>query len=417
MRDIVAAAQDNHERERRRRRQTGDDASPTVAAELRPWMEQAAKLNVGNRVLFTTRSGGAQRVTVAWKGEEGGPVAFVDPQGNNAGALPLEQVANQFKAGTARVADASDLSAVDRGWFSMLGEVHQDLAYQATHDSLTGLPNHKTFEASVQQALANAKREGREHAICLLELDQLEEIGRVSASAADNLIVKLSGVLQKHAAQRGMVARLSGGGFGVLLEGAGLDDGRQFAERQRYAIESSRCVWKGQSFSLSVSVGLAPLSADSESATEFIEAAAAACERAREAGGNCIEVHAPAETRAPQPRDPEHGEGSVAEVLAGGRLVLMRQRIAPIAADGDVKSYYEILLSVRDRAGKLIGPAEFLEVAERDDQMPEVDRWVVTNALQWLADNRSGLVGVGGYGINLSGTTLSDPSFVDYVVQ
>ena len=245
---VVEAAEEQHERLRRR---AAPSLAPTLSPELEPWVAQASKLVVGDQILFATRSGGARRVTVAWRGDETGPIAFVDPNGNNAGTLPVDQFAKQLMTGSAWRAQSPDLPAMDRGWFSMLDDIHKDLAFQATHDPLTDLPNQKAFEARLHQALANARREGREHVMCLLQLDQLAHInGQCGNAAGDNLIKKLAAVLKRHVADNGLVARLRNDGFGVLLEATSLEDGRQFAERQRYAIEQSRCVWKGQSFEL-----------------------------------------------------------------------------------------------------------------------------------------------------------------------
>ena len=428
VRQVVESAADQHERELRRGLAPAPPAS--LSADLEPWVAQASKLTVGDQILFATRSGGARRVSVAWRGDEQGPIAFVDPNGNNAGTLPVEQFAKQLMSGSAWQAESPDLPAMDRGWFSMLDDIHRDLAYQATHDPLTELPNQKAFEARVHQALANSKREGREHVVCLLELDQLSSIHeQCGRAASDNLIKKLAAVLKKHVADKGLVARLRNGGldnlggFAVLLERAGLEDGRQFAERQRYAIEQSRVVWKGRSFDLSVSVGLVVVNPESESALALLEAATAACARAHEDGGNRIEgagdgaAAGPPAAASSTAAVTSNRAGSVRGLLDSGRCVLMRQRIAPIALDDDSKPHFEVLLALKDEQGNLVGPGEFLQAAEREEQMLEVDRWVVKTALGWLGENRGALLESGGYGINLAGGTLSEPSFIEYVVE
>ena len=417
---VVEAAEEEHERQRRR---AASSLAPTLSPELEPWVAQASKLVVGDQILFATRSGGARRVTVAWRGDETGPIAFVDPNGNNAGTLPVDQFAKQLMTGSAWRAQSPDLPAMDRGWFSMLDDIHKDLAFQATHDPLTDLPNQKAFEARLHQALANARREGREHVVCLLQLDQLAHInGQCGNAAGDNLIKKLAAVLKRHVADNGLVARLRNDGFGVLLEATSLEEGRQFAERQRYAIEQSRCVWKGQSFELGLSAGLVMVDAQGESAPKLFDTALEACARAHEHGGNQIEVAG--ESASPAPRASGSStpavatqSGSVTEMLDNGRCVLLRQRIAPIAIDDDSKPHYEVLLALKDDDGNLIGPGEFLEAAERDKQMMVVDKWVVKTALTWLAENRGALIESAGYGINLAGGTLSEPKFIEYVVE
>ena len=105
----------------------------------------------------------------------------------------------------------------------------------------------------------------------------------------------------------------------------------------------------------------------------------------------------------------------ISSVLADGGLQLRCQRVTPIGADTSALPHYELLLGVKNRHGEITLPGEFLHTADRNNQMREVDRWVVQTALRWMADNSSKLDQVDGYSINVSGLTLADESFADYV--
>ena len=401
---------------RRRGARTDKPDRALVSAETLPFAKQAAQLKVGDHLMFSTRSGGGKRVTLAWRGDDDGPFDFVDPMGNNAGSLSVDQLARQLASGSASIEEKSDLSAIDRSWFQVLHGLHQDLAFEATHDALTGLANQKAFSADVEQALAGARREQTQHVVCVLELDQLDTIDAECGDAAgDNLLKKIARVLKKHVSGRGSVARCAANRFAALLENRTLEEGRQFAERQRHAIEQSRCVWQGRSFSLSMSAGVALVTESDPSAGVPVEAAMSACAEARKAGGNC--VRAPGEESVAPPAARTTTKSGVEQILGDERMALLCQRIEPLGDENGIKPQFEILLGVRDEQGGLLSPYEFIQAAEREGRMPAVDRWVVRTAFEWLSKNRAKLLDAGGYSINLSGSTLSDARFIEYVIE
>jgi EAL domain-containing protein (putative c-di-GMP-specific phosphodiesterase class I) len=104
-------------------------------------------------------------------------------------------------------------------------------------------------------------------------------------------------------------------------------------------------------------------------------------------------------------------------MLAENRLQLRCQRLAPIGADTSDKPHFELLLGVKDASGEMTMPRDFIQAAERNDEMHEVDIWVIRNAFDWMAKNRSKVDAVGGYSINLSGLTLGDDSLLRYVLE
>ena len=110
----------------------------------------------------------------------------------------------------------------------------------------------------------------------------------------------------------------------------------------------------------------------------------------------------------------------VAEVdrrLKENMLQLMAQRIAPIRNPGSSPPHYEILLRVLDDNGKPETPSNFIQAAETYGRMPEVDRWVVRNALSWMSLHLDRLKDVHGFSINLSGTSLGSDGFLEYVIK
>ena len=100
------------------------------------------------------------------------------------------------------------------------------------------------------------------------------------------------------------------------------------------------------------------------------------------------------------------------------RLELFFQPIIGIGAhEGDTHGHYELLLRMRDEDGELVGPDQFIPAAERYNLMSTLDRWVIHEALSRLADRNSHGEARYTLAINLSGTSLSEDRFLDFVID
>jgi EAL domain-containing protein (putative c-di-GMP-specific phosphodiesterase class I) len=100
--------------------------------------------------------------------------------------------------------------------------------------------------------------------------------------------------------------------------------------------------------------------------------------------------------------------------LEESRFELYRMEIAPLQRH-DPGAHYELLLRMKDETGKIVSPTDFILAAERYGITPQIDRWVVENALRWLvseADERERLALCS---INLSGQSLVDGDFLPFV--
>ncbi len=106
--------------------------------------------------------------------------------------------------------------------------------------------------------------------------------------------------------------------------------------------------------------------------------------------------------------------------LEHNRLQLRCQQIKPLNGQRQDLVHYEILLGVEEGEKDkrvLIPPAKFIEAAERYNRMQDVDRWVVINTLEWMMAQPQKLEKLHGLSINLSGNSLSDESFLDFLAD
>jgi EAL domain-containing protein (putative c-di-GMP-specific phosphodiesterase class I) len=102
-----------------------------------------------------------------------------------------------------------------------------------------------------------------------------------------------------------------------------------------------------------------------------------------------------------------------------GRLDLVFQPIVRIVAAAEARPHYELLLRLQDENGQTVLPDEFIPAAERYNLMPSLDRWVVEKVLRDIVPSTRDGVEEAAFtvAINLSGTTLSDPGFLEFLID
>jgi EAL domain-containing protein (putative c-di-GMP-specific phosphodiesterase class I) len=181
-------------------------------------------------------------------------------------------------------------------------------------------------------------------------------------------------------------------------------------------VQELRFVWNGCVFSISSSVGLVHV-AEADAMEETLRSADMACYMAKEKGRNRVQVYHPSDAELVE----RVGEMTWVQRIRNGleeqRFCLFAQEIRSLNKDEPDRSCVELLLRLHDEDGKLVQPGSFIPAAERYGLMPLIDRWVVRNAFALLASrlNSSEPVQLSSCAINLSGATLSDDDFIDYV--
>ena len=286
------------------------------------------------------------------------------------------------------------------------------LAHDATHDALTNLVNRREFETRLENAVAAAKEHGLHHVLCYLDLDQFKLVNDTAGHAAgDELLREIRRMLSGRFRGRDTVARLGGDEFGLLLENCMLDRAFKIGEMVIASMRDFRFTWHGQTFRIGVSIGLAAISEDTESAAQVMARADVALYDAKERGRNCIRVYHKGGIE-------HHNEilraVTLRDAVDEDRFCLHGQPISPLSAGGDGAVWYEILVRMIDRNGELVMPNSFIPAAERYGLMSAIDRWVIKNAFRNCAEMFAGPSPVK-IAINLSGNTLNDETFLGFL--
>ncbi len=322
-------------------------------------------------------------------------------------ASPIRNASNEVTGAVVLMHDVTELRGLAR-----------QMSYQAAHDALTGLVNRREFERRLEEAIAGGHRGDGHHVLCYLDLDHFKVVNDTSGHlAGDNMLREVAKLLRDALRDSDTVARLGGDEFGLLLIGCPLEKARQIADDVCRSVSEYRFVWKDKIFNIGVSVGLVEISRESGSLEELLTAADSACYVAKKQGsGNVVVYSARDEALARH-----NGEIQWLQKLQGAlkenRFQLYCQTIAPAFGDEGGGPAMELLVRMRDETGNEMHPAEFIRAAERYRLMGLVDRWVVQTTLAALGrgaiqvpENRS-------VAINISGQTLADTQFPEFVVE
>lgn len=379
------------------------DALGKTITELFTLLDESDRRSLGDpvRQCLSTQT----RVTVGRRG------LMVSSQGGEERSVEVTVTPLKGQRGdlTGTVIVVRDVSEV-RG-------IARQMSYQASHDALTGLVNRREFERRLEEALQSAHANTARHVLCYLDLDRFKTVNDSCGHlAGDSMLREVAALIKEAVRDSDTVGRLGGDEFGLLLVGCPLEKARQIADDVVRKTSDYRFVWKDKIFSIGVSVGLIEISLESGAPEELMSAADSACYVAKKQG-NHVHVYSARDEAVARQRGEIQWLQRLQAALRENRFSLMTQTIVSTAVDGRGPAV-EILLRLQDdTVPEGISPAEFLRAAERYRLMADVDRWVVQASLTALSRGHIRLPINRSIAINLSGQTLGDPLFLEYVVD
>ncbi len=292
----------------------------------------------------------------------------------------------------------------------------QKLAYQAAHDSLTGLLNRDEFENRLNKILTSTRKHDI-HGLLFLDLDQFKVINDTCGhSAGDQLLRQVTALLHSKLRTRDTLARLGGDEFGIILEHCPKNEAIQVANTLRELVQNFRFQWQDKTFTIGVSIGLFPITHDNEGPVNAMSAADSACFAAKDRGRNRVHVYQSDDSVLQKRSGEMQWLPRIQKAIANKQLCLYFQPIIAISDKNELEEHGEFLLRLQGEQNQLIFPSSFLPSAERYDQMLAIDRWVVEESLR-LLKNRLHRKSKNMYAINLSAHALGDEDFLDFVID
>jgi diguanylate cyclase (GGDEF)-like protein/PAS domain S-box-containing protein len=288
--------------------------------------------------------------------------------------------------------------------------MRSEMAYRATHDSLTGLLNRAEFERRLGLLVAPAQPGAAESVVLFIDLDQFKLVNDTCGHpAGDQLLMQIGKLLLSHVRAGDCVARLGGDEFAILLNPCTVAEACRLAQRICDRMEAYRYKHGDQRFRVGASIGLAPVDHRFADSSAVLQAADACCYAAKMGGRNRVHLWSDGDRELQVLHGQARWAARLERALDDDRFVLFGQRIHPF--EGRHRGLHaEVLLRMVDGNGALLPPGAFLPAAERFHMAARIDRWVLSHALQWMRELPD-IQAVELLAINISGQSIGDREF------
>ena len=177
---------------------------------------------------------------------------------------------------------------------SELKEKREALLQLATTDPLTGASNRRQFLERLDDELARLKRKGGAVTLLMADLDHFKRVNDTYGHAAGDAVLKhFVEIVSETLRKTDEIGRLGGEEFAIVLPGEGIEGARELAERLRERIKTSPSIFENKPIPISVSIGIASLSAHDSSAEAALKRSDEALYSAKKTGRDRVTIHTP----------------------------------------------------------------------------------------------------------------------------
>lgn len=385
---------------------------------LHRWMKRVKNLKEGQWLEFDANSDNSILNQLAWISEQYDRYVFVNHHGMKVQDISVEELAIKLKSGDAIVLSDSSMPAVEKGLDALIQKIYDQLAYESAHDQLTGLKTRKEFERCIAQCVARSKKSDTYYVLIFIDILQFKVINNTCGyEVGDGFLRDIARRIQSVLYEDAMIARIGGNEFGVILPIESEQKGYLLATELKTAIEEKRLTYGDQSFVISAVVSMVGFDHENNQVMELLRSVESAAEICKKSGQKEIQVVRPGDERIEERDEVMSWVARINRALDEENLKIRCQMIYPILEKDAALPHFEVLLTVVDRNGEHLPPADFIKAAEEYSRMGAVDRWVIENVLIWMMENQHVLDGIGGFSINLSGHSLNDETFLDFIFE
>ena len=258
------------------------------------------------------------------------------------------------------------------------------MAHMAYHDGLTDLPNRAAFLQALAQMIEACEGTDEEFAVLSVDLDGLKEINDVFGHAiGDKLLIEVSRRIQ-NSARGGVVARLSGDEFGLIIDGKQPAAGKALAEQLAEALASEFPI-DGKTVRIGVTTGISVFPHNGSDAASLLANAGAALFRAKAKSRGSIGVYEPEMDQQTRDRRVLHQDLSLA--IKNGELSLHYQPQAMsrhTVASSEVIGFEALARWLHPVRG-FVPPGDFIPLAEESGLIVEMGEWILREACREAA--------------------------------
>src|SRR6266436_6288748 len=258
------------------------------------------------------------------------------------------------------------------------------MAHMADHDGLTDLPNRAAFLQALAQMIEACAGTGEAFAVLCVDLDGLKEVNDVFGHATgDKLLIEVSRRIQA-AARGGVVARLSGDEFGLIIDGEQPAAGKALAQKLADLLAHEFSI-DGKSVRTGVTTGISVFPHNGADAASLLANANAALFRAKQKSRGSIGVYEPEMDQQIRDRRVLHQDLSLA--IKNGELTLYFQPLSnagPTVAESKVIGFEALARWIHPVRG-FVSPGDFIPLAEESGLIVEMGEWILREACREAA--------------------------------
>lgn len=344
-----------------------------------------------------------------WRSPEGSLFAFANRSATRKFEFTRAELAARKQGDQAAPSANLDVPLLERSEFALFDDTYQGLLRQMLQDPITGLDNRKGFFLELGRIATASVRGGLRHSLALVEFDQFRLIAnQCGTQAVEDLSRRLAAALKSSLAPNDRLAAFREDTFALFIHGLDPDQAKDRAEALLGKLGDFRFQHGEFSYRIGLNMGLAEFSPPRVGSTEASRRADSACLAAKALGRNRLQIHEPTNTQLQVQESIMDMAGRIDALMEGNNLYLRYQQVVPVDAASGLLPYYEILLGIRDGAGREVRPAHFIPAVESLNRAHEIDIWVMSSAFAWIRAHKALLDGLSGVAVNISARSLGN---------
>jgi len=313
--------------------------------------------------------------------------------------------------------DKRDFSRSDRRFMSHIVR-KVEYVIEQSFDAMTGLMNRAGFEAQLHESWKALESDDDVHQLIYFDLDNLQLVNDTfGREAGDEVIMRFSHLLEEDLPKSGVLSRLTGDDFCMLLTHADTDQALDYANSIREKGDALRYLEGDRSLQITMSIGIAEFTGAKGSDGNALTTARMACESAKDHGRDRVEIYDERNLSIVRRYDDMQLVAEIQQAIDGDGFELLVQPIHCLTDESE-NPRFEVLLRMPDSDGQNIPAKALFSAAERYRMMPQIDRWVVSTTLAKLAEVDEFVEEHDAqFAINLSGQTLGDDDILEFIEE
>ncbi|WP_324781212.1 DUF1631 family protein [Thiobacillus sedimenti] len=367
----------------------------------------AERLRVGDWLQFKSFD---TPLNLIWIGDQPPVYVFANYRGIKKLDLKRTDLLQSLESGDAHWAEDLELPLMDRSYSAMIQKMQRDLVWQSSHDPATGLANRKSFFRAIRRAWLRSQAADGGYAVGVVQLDITTPAGEaVGAEIRTPILREYAQILPALLPPDALLARAGESGIAFWIEAAGQASAEAQADALLRAIAGQPQEINGIRYRVDAAAGLM-WTRDCLTPEAYYDNANAACAGARESGARVVVYGSEADAGGVLAL--AEWAHRLTDILAHNQLSLNCQPVVAAADAARTALYHEVLLHPVTQGEASIATRDLIAVAERLQRVTEIDRWVVKSVLHWMRAHPERVATLGGFAINLSGQSVTNPLFL-----